>query len=194
MELTWYGLSCFRLSERGAASVVTDPYSDEFGYELPRPRGEIITISCDEATRNAAKAVRGPSRVLDGPGEYEIGGVFVTGVALIGSKPRKDAPRRNVVFTFEYDGVTLCHLGGLNHIPSQSQIEALGAVDILLTPVGGGDLISTAQAAEVITMLEPSLVIPMHYHVPPIKLWLPRLAAFLEEMGSSKVESLTASR
>jgi L-ascorbate metabolism protein UlaG (beta-lactamase superfamily) len=127
--------------------------------------------------------------VLDGPGEFEIGGVFVTGVALIGAKQRTAAPVRNVIFVFEYDGVSLCHLGGLNHLPSQSQIEALGTVNVLLTPIGGKELISAAQAAEVISMLEPNLVIPMHFHAPPGKLRLPRVAGFLKEMGTSKIES-----
>ena len=87
MEITWYGLSCFRLMERGNATVITDPYPNEFGYVLPRLRADIITVSRDEPTRTAIKAPRGPFRVLNGPGEFEIGGVFVTSVALV--KKRK---------------------------------------------------------------------------------------------------------
>jgi len=188
MEITWYGLSCFRLTERGSASVVTDPYPDEYGYVFPRPRGDIVTVSCDDPTRNAIKAPRGPSRVLDGPGEYEIGGVFVTGVALIGVKKRTLPPTRNVIFVFEYDGVTICHLGGLNHFPSQSQVEALGTINVLLTPIGGKGLISAAKAAEVVSMLEPNLVIPMHYHAPPGKIKLLRVGGFLKEMGANDLE------
>jgi L-ascorbate metabolism protein UlaG (beta-lactamase superfamily) len=96
---------------------------------------------------------------------------------------------RNIIFVFEYGGLTVCHLGGLNHVPSRSQIEAMGAIDVLLTPVGGDDLISPAQAAEVISMLEPRLVIPMHYHTPPCNVKLPRANAFLKEMGANNVES-----
>jgi L-ascorbate metabolism protein UlaG (beta-lactamase superfamily) len=188
MEIIWYGLSCFRLIERGSPSVITDPYPDKYGYVFPRPRADIITISHDDPTRNAAKAPRGPSQLLTGPGEYEIGGVFVTGVALVGSKPRKSPPIRNIVYLFEYNGLTICHVGELNHVPSQSQIERLGTVNVLLTPAGGKNLISAAQAAELISMLEPNLVIPMHYLAPPCKLKLPRISTFLKEMGTNSVK------
>ncbi len=189
MEITWYGLSCFRLTERGNASIVTDPYPDDFGYVFPRPRADVVTVSCDEPVRNVTKAPRGPSRILDGPGEFEIGGVFITGVGLATAKTRTAPPVRNVVFVFEFAGMRVCHLGGLKHLPSQSEIEALGTVSVLLTPIGGKDLISASQAAEVISMLEPNIVIPMHYHAPPSKLKLPRIDPFLKEMGTNHFET-----
>jgi L-ascorbate metabolism protein UlaG (beta-lactamase superfamily) len=190
MEIVWYGLSSFRLTERGNASVVTDPYPDDYGYTHPHPRGDVVTISCDDPTRNCTRAVRGPSRVLDGAGEYEIGGVFVTGVAFANKTSRGTPPIQNRVFVFEYDHVTICHLGALNFVPSQSQVEALGTVNVLLTPVGGKDLLSSAEASELVSMLEPSYVVPMHYHVPPVKLRLPKVDTFLNEMGLTKVESV----
>ena len=162
MEITWYGLSCFRLTERGNASIVTDPYPDDFGYVFPRPRADVVTVSCDEPVRNASKAPRGPSRILDGPGEFEIGGVFVTGVGLATAKTRKAPPVRNVIFVFEFAGMRVCHLGGLKHLPSQSEIEALGTVSILLTPVGGKELLSASQAAD-------SFAAPPKLPVPPAR-------------------------
>jgi L-ascorbate metabolism protein UlaG (beta-lactamase superfamily) len=189
MEITWYGLSCFRLTERGSSSVITDPYPDTFGYVLPRSRADIVTVSLDEPARNEVRGPRGPFRLLTGPGEYEIGGIFVTGVALSGARSRRAKPILNVAFKFEFDGVTVCHLGALNHVPSQSEFEALGTVNALLTPIGGEGLITAAQAAEVVSILEPNVVIPMHYHTAPSPLKLPRVASFLKEMGSSDVES-----
>ena len=190
MEITWYGLSCFRLMERGKASVVTDPFREEYGYVLPKPRGDIVTISRDEPTRNAARSIRGPSKVLDGPGEYEIGEVFTTGVSLVTAGKRGKPAHRNTIFVFDFNRVTVCHLGGLSHVPTQSQIEALGTVDVLLTPVGGVNLLRASQAAEVISMLEPNLIIPMHFKTPGAKLRLPLLDSFLKEMGTNKIESV----
>jgi L-ascorbate metabolism protein UlaG (beta-lactamase superfamily) len=189
MEITWYGLSCFRLTERGSSSVITDPYPDTYGYVFPRSRADIVTISFDEPTRNEVRGPRGPFRLLTGPGEYEIGGIFVTGVALAGARNRKAAPTLNLAFKFEFDEIAVCHLGALNHIPSQSEIEALGTINVLLTPIGGEGLITPAQAAEVVSILEPNLVVPMHYHTAPSTLKLPRVATFLKEMGSGDVES-----
>jgi L-ascorbate metabolism protein UlaG (beta-lactamase superfamily) len=189
MEIVWYGLSSFRLTERGNASVVTDPYPDEYGYTHPRPRADVVTVSCDDPMRSFAKAVRGPSQILDGAGEYEIGGIFITGVSFANKTKRGAPPVHNRVFVFEYDHVAICHLGALNFVPSQSQVEALGTVNVLLTPVGGKDLLGSADAAELVSLLEPNYVIPMHYHVPPAKLRLPKVDSFLNEMGLSKVES-----
>ena len=128
--------------------------------------------------------------VLDSPGEYEIGGVFTTGVSLVTGGKRGKPAQRNTIFVFDFDRVTLCHLGGLGQVPSQSQIEALGTINVLLTPVGGTNLLSASQAAEVISMLEPNLVIPMHFKTSGAKLKLAQINAFLKEMGTDKVESV----
>lgn len=190
MELSWFGLSCFRLTERGSASVVTDPFPAEYGHELALPRSDIVTISRLDPFRTESRVVKGPSRIIDGPGEYEIGGVFVTGVAVVSSKSKSTPAVRNIIFAYDYAGITICHLGGLNHLPNQSQIQALGTVNVLLTPVGGSDLISPSQASEVISMLEPNLVIPMHYSTPGFKLKLPAVSGLLKEMGTNNVQSV----
>ena len=91
MEITWYGQTCFRLSERGLANVVTDPCPPEVGFTYPKPRGEIITVSYDDDLYRYTSGVRGPSKVLDSPGEYEIGGVFVTGIVTFADGKRGSA-------------------------------------------------------------------------------------------------------
>jgi L-ascorbate metabolism protein UlaG (beta-lactamase superfamily) len=187
MEIVWYGLSSFRITERGRSSVVTDPYPDDNGYVHPRPKGDVVTVSCSDPMRNYVRAVRSSSRVLDGPGEYEIGGVFITGVAVFRPVRGDRVSPRNTIFVFEIDDVTVCHLGALDHVPGQSQMEALGAVNVLLTPVGGNDLITADQATEVISMLEPNIIIPMHYQVSGTKLRLPRVETFMKEMGVEQV-------
>jgi L-ascorbate metabolism protein UlaG (beta-lactamase superfamily) len=198
VEITWLGHSCFRLRDR-AATVVTDPYGKDLGLILPRVRADIVTLSHDADDHNYVKGVKGEFRVLTGPGEYEVSSVFVTGLELRG-KAKKDAPAasRNTVFLFEFDDLTVCHLGDLNIVPTQAQVEeALGAVDVLLIPVGGEESLNASQASEVVSLLEPHIVIPMHYHVPDIALKLDPVSKFLKEMGLDKVqpqESLKVSR
>ena len=87
------------------------------------------------------------------------------------------------MFVFDYDGLTVCHLGDLDHVPTQAQIEALGAVNVALVPVGGGGGLNAAQAAEVISLLEPSIVVPMHYRTETGSLSLDPVSKFLKEMG-----------
>ena len=192
MEITWYGHSCFRLTERNYATVVTDPFDNKtIGYEALKLKSDIVTVSHDAPGHSNADAVKGTSHVIDGAGEFEIGGVFITGVATDGGskKKNKEGGASNTIFVFDYDGITVAHLGDLKHAPTQSEIELLGTVNVALVPVGGGNGLNAAKAAEVTSMLEPNLVIPMHYSTPATKLSLDALNKFLKEMGLSKVDA-----
>ena len=182
MDITWYGHSCFRLSDRGT-TIVTDPPSDDMGYDRPRIRADVVTISHEHPGHNNRIGFRGGPKIFDGPGEYEVKGVFITGINTY-HDARSGATRgRNTVFVFEVDGVTICHLGDLGHVPSQSQVETLSSVDVLLIPVGGLHTIDASKATEVISLVEPRLVIPMHYKTPVEKAKLQTLSKFLKEMG-----------
>lgn len=189
MEITWYGQTCFRLAERGMATVVTDPYPPDTGLTLPRPRADVVTVSRDDPQCRHTSGVRGPFKVFDGPGEYEVGGVFITGIALYANGKQALAHGPNTVFTFDYGGLTVCHLGQLGHVPTQAQVEDLGTVNVLLIPVGGGGSLNPAQASEVISLFEPNLVIPMYYKIAGLKANLGTLNRFLKEMGLEKVET-----
>lgn len=182
MDITWYGHSCFRLSDRGV-TVVTDPPSDDMGYERPRIRADVVTISHEHPGHNNRIGFRGGPKFFGGPGEYEVKGVFITGIATY-HDGRKGASRgRNTVFLFEFDGVTICHLGDLGHVPTQAEVEALSSVDVLLIPVGGVNTIDPSKASEVISLIEPLLVVPMHYKTPVEKAKLQTVDKFLKEMG-----------
>jgi L-ascorbate metabolism protein UlaG (beta-lactamase superfamily) len=191
MEIVWYGLSCFRLTERGLATVVTDPYDHVVaGYESLKLKADIVTISHDAPGHNNANAVKGKSHVLTGPGEYEIGGVFITGVQTNGHGKRTTDEPRNTLYVFDYNGVTIAHLGDLRRVPSQTEIEALGTVHVALVPVGGGGGLNSAKAAEVISLLEPGIVIPMHYGTSGGLIKLASLSKFLKEMGLGEIDAV----
>lgn len=190
MEITWYGLSCFRLTGRGQASIITDPYDDSLGLPSLKLRADVVTISHDSNGHNYEAGVSGKRRTLTGPGEYEIGGVFVTGIA---TNEDKEA-MANVLFLFDFGDVTIAHLGDMAEVPNQTKIEALEQVDVLLVPVGGGNSLNAAQAAELVSMLEPHVVIPMHYSIPGLKPELDDVDRFLKEMGVSRPEEESSIR
>jgi len=190
MEITWYGHSCFRLTERGLATVVTDPFDHKVtGYEPLKLKADIVTVSHDSPAHNYVAAVKGKEHVITGPGEYEIGGVFITGVQTNGHSKRSPDEPRNTLYVFDYEGLNVAHLGDLNHVPSRTEIEALGIVHVALVPVGGGGGLTPAKAVEVISMLEPGIVIPMHYRTPASSSNLSPVSKFLKEMGLGEVES-----
>ena len=189
MEITWYGHSCFRLTQRSMASVVTDPFDHHaIGYQPLKLKADIVTTSHDAPGHNYLAAVRGNPRAIHGPGEFEIGGVFITGVRTSVRQKNNGNHLWNTLYVFEYDGVAIAHLGDLMRTPTQTEIEALGTVDVALVPVGGGKGLNAASAAEVVSLLEPGIVIPMHYSTPDCTLELDPLSKFLKEMGLGDVE------
>ncbi|MBI4630297.1 MAG: MBL fold metallo-hydrolase [Chloroflexi bacterium] len=190
MEITWYGHSCFKLSERNLSTVVTDPFDKSIGYTLPKLKADIVTVSHDAPGHNNVNAVK-DARVINGPGEYEIGGVFITGVATqreSGDKKKK-VEGKNTLYVFDFDGITVAHLGDLDHVPTQAQVEEMGNVHVALVPVGGGGGLNSSQAAEVISLIEPAIVVPMHYKTEDTNLKLDPLNKFLKEMGLGTVKT-----
>jgi L-ascorbate metabolism protein UlaG (beta-lactamase superfamily) len=184
LDITWYGHSCFRITERGQISVVTDPYADTLGLPPLKLKADVVSISHDEPGHNNLAAIRGEPVVLSGPGEYEIGGVFINGIPM---HYISDAGVRwNVSYLFQYDGLTVLHLGDLAHVPDQSTVEALGEVNVVLIPVGGGNSLRANQAADVLALIEPNYIVPMHYALPGLTIELDPVDRFLQAMGVSK--------
>ena len=191
MEIVWYGHSCFRLAERGMATIVCDPFdSESVGYSPLKLKADIVTSSHDAPGHNYLNAVKGFSHAITGPGEFEIGSVFITGVQMDGQGKKVAEKPRNTLYVFDYMGITVAHLGDLRSVPPQTEIEALGTVHVVLVPVGGGSGLNAAKAAEIVSLLEPNIVIPMHYHTPAAKVELDRLDKFLKEMGLHEAETV----
>jgi L-ascorbate metabolism protein UlaG (beta-lactamase superfamily) len=168
MELTWYGRTCVRLKGRDAV-VVADPYQSVVG---PTGRGitaEIVTYSHpDDAplARAKGKTARDGKTIvpgsledafiLDGPGEYEIRHVLLTGVRTYRDEVRGS---RQTAFVVELDQMHTIHLGDIGHVLTEEKLGDIGSVDIACVPIGGN--LSATRAAELIAQLDPRIVVPM---------------------------------
>ncbi len=182
MEITWLGHSCFRIRGK-EATVVTDPYDGSIGYSLGRLKANIVTLSHSHPGHSFASGVGGEPRIVHGPGEYEISGVSITGISTFHDADRGEKRGKNTVYLIEMEEVTLCHLGDLGHVPSSEQVEEMGDVDVLMVPVGGVSTIDAAAAAETVRLLEPRIVIPMHFKTEALRFELEPVDRFLREMG-----------
>jgi len=188
MEITWLGHSCFRL-KGSEATVITDPYSPELGYKLGKPTARIVTVSHQHPGHSYVQGVGGEPKVVSGPGEYEISGVLIMGIATFHDGEKGAKRGRNTVYHMEIDELSICHLGDLGHVLNVEQVEEIDNVDILLLPVGGVSTINAPVAAEVVRQLEPKAVIPMHYQTPVLKRELEPVDRFLKEIGAKDVVS-----
>jgi len=194
MEISYLGHSCFRIRGRDTA-IVTDPFSNKYGYPMGKPQAGIVTLSLrdgdDSADHTNVDGVGGEPRVVDGPGEYEISDILIYGVrtAVRDESAKEGGYRLNTVYVMDVDDIRVCHLGELADVLTADQIEAIGNVNVLMVPVGGGPTIGAKRAVEVISQLEPNLVIPMHYRIAGTRSEnLDPVDRFINEMGAKSIE------
>jgi len=162
--------------------LITDPFSPSFPYDLGRPLAHIATVSHAHPGHNYIQGIRGKPKIIQRPGEYEIGGVFIIGFAAFHDRERGRKRGKNTLYLIEMDGLRLCHLGDLGHPISLEQIGVAG-IDILMIPVGGFSTLNPSSSAELVRVLEPRVVLPMHYRT---EVWgkdLEPVDKFLKEMG-----------
>jgi L-ascorbate metabolism protein UlaG (beta-lactamase superfamily) len=179
VEITWLGHGCFRLRAR-EGSVVMDPAPKATGYSIGKPTADLVTVSSTLPDHSFIEGVAGEPRVLDAPGEYEMSGILVTGVRTAGAEGA-----RNVVFVVEMEDVRVCHLGAIGEMPTPEQIEAMSSPDVLLVPAGGGGSLKANQAAQLASLLEAHLVVPMRYKTDAETGDLEPVDRFLKETGQS---------
>ena len=179
MELTWHGWSCFRLKGR-EASIVTDPYTLPSPPALQKLTPDIVTVS---DRRQAQTPPTGPFKVITGPGEYEVKNVLVLGCPSF-----ERGKRVGTWFKIEMDELVLCHLGQLKEPISPSDVEALADVDVLFVPVAGEDeSIDATKAVEMINLIEPRVVVPMHFEPSALGVAGTPVEKFCHEIGQTSV-------
>ena len=187
MEISWIGHSCFRI--RGSqATIITDPCPPSLGYSLGKTTARIVTVSHQHPGHSYVQGIDGPPRVVTGPGEYEISGVLIIGIATFHDQERGKKRGKNTVYVMEVDEVSVCHLGDLGHTLTADQVEEIDNIDVLLLPVGGVSTINATVAAEVVRQLEPKVVIPMHYKTPALDRELEPVERFLKEIGVTQMD------
>lgn len=189
MDISWLGHACVRVRTRHAA-VVMDPADRSAGFDMGRPTADIVTVSRHHPHHDHAGGVRGQPIVIDGPGEYEISGVQVFGIASpLPAEDAADAPpdpaaRRNTAFLVEAEGLHLAHLGS-GCQPPAADAEQLSNVDILILAISGAEHAEPAVAARTVRDLEPTIVIPVGYSGEDGREKQGPLGAFLEATGLS---------
>jgi L-ascorbate metabolism protein UlaG (beta-lactamase superfamily) len=181
MEITWLGHSCFLIKGK-EKTIITDPCHPDLGYHLSELEADIVTVSHFHPGHSYLTGVSNEPKVIKSPGEYEIGGTFITGVGTFHDDRNGSLRGKNTIYVIEIDGVTLCHLGDLGHPLDPHLIEEIGDIDILFLPVGEVSTIPISTAVEIVRQLEPSIVIPMHYKTEAFTGDLGPVDKFLEKM------------
>ena len=186
MEITWLGHSCFRLRADNLV-VITDPFPDSIGLRMGEPQALAVTISHQHDNHSHWEGVAGSPKVVRGAGEYELSGIYITGI-MTPRGERDPSNKRNSAYLIEMENLKLCHLGDTASVLSTRQIEDVAPVDVLFLPAGGTCTLEIPQAIEMVQNLEPKVLIPMHYHVPDLRVELGSIDVLLREMGLRDVQ------
>ncbi|MDD5147700.1 MAG: MBL fold metallo-hydrolase [Candidatus Daviesbacteria bacterium] len=193
MDIYWYGQACFKLKGKNA-TVVIDPYDPDFtGLKLPRDlQADTVLTTHEHKDHNfisAVTALQGSApMVFSKPGEYEVLGVVITGINSFHDRSEGSEKGLNTIFHLLFDGLDIVHLGDLGQARlTEEQVAAIGQTDIVFIPVGGIYTINAKEASDIVSQLEPKIIIPIHYKLEGLKFELEGIEGFLKEMGTEGV-------
>jgi L-ascorbate metabolism protein UlaG (beta-lactamase superfamily) len=179
--LTWYGQSCFLLESASGARILMDPVPTTLGYLPPADlHADAVTISHEHPDHANLSLVQGKPRVIRGltPDkkgwiriDEKVKDIAVRSVGVYHDAKRGAESGLVTVFIFETGGVRIAHLGDLGHALTDQQLSAIGSVDVVLVPVGGGSTLDAQQATYVVDQIRPRLLaIPMHFRTDAVTL------------------------
>ena len=193
MELTWLGHAAVRIRS-GAATLVMDPYPEELGLRIPpqQAQASVVTISSDDPHHAAIQALEADPApvVINGPGEYEAGGMRIKGIRT-SRYAVQGPPAWNTVYVVEVENMVLCHLGDPDRLLTAREIEELSSPHVLMLPVGSRNGLSAADAVEMVNAIAPRLVVPILFAHPGSKAELREIGPFLQELGAKRPEQQT---
>lgn len=182
MRIKWFGHSCFYIVSDKGTRILTDPFDTSVGYDIPGVEADMVTVSHSHFDHNYTCSVRGDFEEFDKPGRNTFRDIEINGIPTFHDETGGRKRGENVVFNLFVDGLNVCHLGDLGHIPDNNQLNEIGNVDILLIPVGGTFTVGVEEAVKVVGQLQPETVIPMHYKTSRLKFNLASEDVFVSRM------------
>jgi len=196
MKIKWYGHASFLITSEEGTTIITDPYEPGaydggIAYHPIEDAADIVTVSHDHADHNYVQGIKGDPVVVKGIGDHEAKGIMFKGYGTYHDPSGGKERGENTMFVFTVDGITVCHAGDLGHVLTDADAEALGSIDILLLPIGGVYTLDPKEATEVMNLLKPKILIPMHYKTPGCGFPIASVDEFLE--GKPSVERMGTS-
>ena len=196
MKVKWYGHSSFLITSDKGFKIITDPYEPggfkgAISYGRIPDEADVVLVSHDHADHNDVKSLPGKPMVVKGSGTHRAKDLEIKGIPSYHDEGQGSQRGENTIFCFTLDGLQICHLGDLGHVPTEQQVKQIGPVDLLFIPVGGFYTIDSSQATLTAKQLNPRVIIPMHFKTPRCGFPLAIVEEFTK--GKSAVKNLGAS-
>ena len=192
MNIRWLGHACFSLVTERGTRILMDPYDASVGYPVIPQEAEIVTISHQHHDHNNRDMLTNNPIVLESTGSHTVEGIAIEALHSFHDAERGAKRGDNLIFTFLADGLRVCHLGDLGHMPDDALLRRIGAVDVLMLPVGGVFTVDAAQACALVQRMRPRVVLPMHYKTDALAFSLASVADFLACAGVAATPPLAA--
>ena len=188
MQIYWHGYSSVRIEaslNQQDVTLVTDPFENEGAVRFPRTlTPDMLVLSHQDTKKFNLDGIQGKPFVVSDPGEYEVKGMYAQGIQDVALE--EGGKLRPIIYRIVAENMSIGFLGQLNRKLTQYEIEELGDIDILLLPVGGGEVMNSKLASETISMIEPRVVVPLYHDIPGLKAPLEHVDAFCKALGVCK--------
>jgi len=187
MVITYLGKSLIKI-QIGDLVVALNPYEKDGNKKGPKFGADIVLASTRNGDYGAVDNMTYGNKVpfiIDGPGEYDVAGVYIRGVLVDKKEIVTSKNLLNTIFTLTIEGIHICNLGAIKKTDIDPEAkETLGEIDILFVPIGGKDTVDAKDAHKLVTALEPKIVIPVSFEDKKDK----ELQIFLKELGAESVK------
>ena len=185
MEIVWLGHSCVMIKTT-ESTLITDPFPDSIGIPMLELKSDVVTISNSHPNHSFIDSKSQYDHVIDGPGEYEIAGYYITGIGTP-LNANDESDHINTIYSIRAEGLTITHLGDISQSLSPSQAQELDQTDVLIVPAGGVCTLDISKIAELANRISPRIIIPVHYKVEGSNIELAPLDDFMRHMGAGEV-------
>ena len=179
MNIRWLGHACFMMTTEQGTRILVDPYDASVGYAVRPQEADVMTISHQHHDHNYRDMATNNPVVLEAPGQYNVGGLSMEAIASFHDDVHGAKRGTNLIFTYLADGLRVCHLGDLGHQPDDEMLHHIGAVDVLMLPVGGVYTLDPEEACALVRRMRPRVVLPMHYRTQALSFSLATAQDFL---------------
>ncbi len=200
VSIEWFGHAFFRLISPGGTRILTDPFSFERGYPIPKTGSHAVTIGKETTNHSGLEILGGKPLVIRGlknggldwaEVDHRVGDVRILSVPIVQGSGGGDDDfggfGKGASFLFEMGGLCIAHLGDLAEPMNPSQLRRLGKVHVALVVLSPRVSMGAREMAAFVQRLGPQVAIPMHFYDDE-----ETLAEFLR--GFRRVRRLNANR